>query len=116
MTATRFGLTSIQNVKILPADKIKLMNEVDRWSEAEMNGRKIRKVILTAENIAASDERHPQLMPHHIDDLLNLTIEFSDYNRGNASRTKKIQWIGPSYQAFAGGNVFYIGYKISIQE
>jgi hypothetical protein len=62
-----------------------------------MNGRQIRNVILMAENIAASDEKHPRLMPHHIDDLLNFTIEFSDYNRGNASRTKKIQLTGPSY-------------------
>jgi hypothetical protein len=84
-------------MKILPAHKTKLMNEVDRWSEAEMNGRQIRNVILMAENIAASDEKHPRLMPHHIDDPLNFTIEFSDYNRGNASRTKKIQLTGPSY-------------------
>jgi len=40
------------------------MNEVDRWSEAEINGRQIRNVILIAENIAASDEKHPRLTPH----------------------------------------------------
>jgi hypothetical protein len=87
----------IQNMKILPAHKTNLLNEVGRWSEAEINGRQIRNVILMAENIAASDEKHPRLMPHHIDDLLNVTIEFSDYNRGNMSRTKKIQLTGPSY-------------------
>ena len=74
-----------------------LLNEVDRWSEAEINGRQIRNVILMAENIAASGEKHPRLMPHHIDDLLNVTIEFCDYNQNNALRMKKIQLTGPSY-------------------
>jgi AAA+ superfamily predicted ATPase len=87
----------IENMKILPAHKTNLLNEADRWSEAEINGRQIRNVILMAENIAASDEKHPRLMPHHIDDLLNVTVEFSDYNRGSASRMKKIQLTGPSY-------------------
>jgi hypothetical protein len=32
------------------------MNKVDRWLEAEINGRQIRNVILMAENIAVSDE------------------------------------------------------------
>jgi len=84
-------------MKMLPAYKATLLNEVDRWSEAEINGRQIRNIILMGENIAASDEKHPRLMPRHIDDLLNVTIEFCDYNQNSSSRMKKIQLTGPSY-------------------
>ena len=87
----------INNLKILPAHRMNLLNEVDQWSEPEINGRQIRNVIFMAENVAASDEKHPRLMPHHIDQLLNITMEFSDYNRGNASWMNKIQLTGPSY-------------------
>jgi len=36
----------IKNMNTLPAHKMNLLNEVDRWSEAEINGRQIRNVIL----------------------------------------------------------------------
>jgi AAA+ superfamily predicted ATPase len=81
----------IKAMNMLPAYKAKLMSEVDRWSEAEINGRQIRNIILLAENLASSDEKHPRLMPHHVDELLNVTIEFCDYNQNNATRVKKIQ-------------------------
>lgn len=84
----------IKAMNMLPAYKAKLMSEVDRWSEAEINGRQIRNVILMAENLALSDEKHPRLMPQHIDELLNVTIEFCDYNQNNTSRRKKIQLTG----------------------
>ena len=84
-------------MKIFPAYKDTLLGEVDRWSEAEINGRQIRNIILMAENYAASDEEHPRLTPGHIDKFLNATLEFGDFNRGNVARTKKIQLTGPSY-------------------
>ncbi|KAH8593771.1 P-loop containing nucleoside triphosphate hydrolase protein [Bisporella sp. PMI_857] len=87
----------IRNMNILPAYKTTLINEVDRWSEAEINGRQIRNIVLMAENLAASDEKHPRLMPHHIDELLNVTLEFCDYNHSNPARMKKIQLTGLSY-------------------
>lgn len=87
----------IKDMKIFPAYKETLLSEVDRWSEAEINGRQIRNVILMAENLAASDEEHPRLTPSHVDKLLNATLEFCDYNRGNAARAGKIQLSGPSY-------------------
>lgn len=87
----------INNMKMMPAYKKNLLNEVDRWSHNEINGRQIRNVILMAENIAASDEDHPRLLPSHIDELLNVTLEFCDYNQHNTSRAKRIQLTGPSY-------------------
>jgi AAA+ superfamily predicted ATPase len=87
----------IKNMKIFPAYKDTLLDEVDRWSEAEINGRQIRNIILMAENLASSDEEHPRLTPSHIDKFLNVTLEFCDYNQANTARTKKIQLTGPSY-------------------
>lgn len=84
-------------MKMMPAYKRTLLDEVDRWSQNEINGRQIRNVILMAENIAASDEDHPRLLPNHIDGLLNVTLEFCDYNQHSSSRTKRIQLTGPSY-------------------
>lgn len=82
---------------MLPAYKKKLMAEVDRWSAAEINGRQIRNIILMAENLAASDEDHPRLLPKHIDEMLNVTLEFCDYNRESPARVKKLQLTGPTY-------------------
>lgn len=87
----------ITAMKMLPAYKTTLLNEVGRWSEAEINGRQIRNVVMMAENLAASDEEHPRLMPKHVDELLNVTLEFCDYNQNSATRLKKIQFSGPSY-------------------
>jgi len=87
----------IKDMKIFPAYKDTLLSEVDRWSEAEINGRQIRNIILMAENLAASDEEHPRLTPSHIDKLLNATLDFCNYNQRNASRSGKIQLSGPSY-------------------
>ena len=87
----------IEGMTMLPAHKKTLMDEVDRWSEAEINGRQIRNVILMAENLAVSDEKHPRLTPKHIDELLNVTIEFCEYNQNSLARAKKIQLGGPSY-------------------
>jgi hypothetical protein len=84
-------------MNMMPVYKATLLNEVDRWSEAEINGRQIRNVILMAENLAASDEKSSRLMPHHIEELLNVTLEFCDYNQNNSARMKKIQLSGPSY-------------------
>src|SRR6266487_1545652 len=61
----------IKTMKIFQAYKDTLLGEVDRWSEAEINGRQIRNIILMAENLAASDEEHPRLTPSHMDKLLN---------------------------------------------
>jgi AAA+ superfamily predicted ATPase len=87
----------IKEMTMLPAYKKTLINEVDRWSEAEINGRQIRNIILMAENMAASDENHPRLLPKHIDEMLNVTLEFCDYNRESPARVKKLQFTGPSY-------------------
>jgi len=87
----------IKEMSMLPAYKKTLMNEVDRWSEAEINGRQIRNIILMAENLAASDENHPRLLPKHIDEMLDVTLEFCDYNRESSARVKKFQLAGPSY-------------------
>lgn len=87
----------IKAMKMLPTYENTLLNEVDRWSEAEINGRQIRNVIMMAENLATSDEERPRLMPKHVDKLLNVTLEFCDYNRNSATRLKKIQFSGPSY-------------------
>lgn len=84
-------------MKMLPAYKHALRENLDRWSAAEINGRQIRNVILMAENLAASDEAHPRLTPQHIDDLLNVMLEFCLHNQVNAARLKKIQLSGPSY-------------------
>ncbi|KUJ16655.1 P-loop containing nucleoside triphosphate hydrolase protein [Mollisia scopiformis] len=85
----------VKDMKMLPAYKETLMKEVYRWSEAEINGRQIRNVVLMAEHLAASD--NTRLTPRHIDDLLNVILEFCDYNQGNSSRVKKIQSMGLSY-------------------
>ena len=73
------------------------MENLDKWSAAEINGRQIRNVLLMAENLAASDEEHPRLTPEHIDDLLNVTLEFCLDNKANMARTNRIQFTGPSY-------------------
>jgi hypothetical protein len=44
-----------------------------------------------------SDERHSRLMPSHINELLNVILEFCDYNQNSLARAKKIQLTGPSY-------------------
>ena len=87
----------IKYMKIFPAYKDTLLGEVDRWSEAEINGRQIRNIILMAENLAASDEEHPRVTSSHIDKFLNVTLKFCDYNQANTARAKKIQLTGPSY-------------------
>jgi len=99
-------------MKIAPAYKTTLMNEVDRWSEAEINGRQIRNVILMAENLANSEtpggegrgdwrgggrQEGKRLMPYHVDELLGVTLEFCEFNRGNARRLKRVNLTGPSY-------------------
>lgn len=84
-------------MNMLQVYKQALLKEVDRWSEAEINGRQIRNIILMAENLAASDVKHSRLMPHHVEELLDVTLEFVDYNQHNAARMKKIQLSGPSY-------------------
>jgi hypothetical protein len=68
-----------------------LRNKVDRYSEAEFNGSQIRNVILMIENLATSDIKHSRLMPHHIEELLNIPFEFVGYNRQNAPRIKKAE-------------------------
>ena len=87
----------IKEMTMLPAYKKTLMNEVDRWAEAETNGRKIRNIILMAENLAASDKIHPRLLPKYIDEILNVTLEFCDYNRESTAMAKTLQLTGPSY-------------------
>jgi SpoVK/Ycf46/Vps4 family AAA+-type ATPase len=80
----------IKDMNIFPPYKDALLAEVDRWSDAEINGRQIRNIVLMAENLAASDEDHPRLTPSHVDKVLNATLEFCDYNSGNAARAGKI--------------------------
>lgn len=82
---------------MLPAYRNVLLDHVPRWSEAEINGRQIRNVILTAQNIAMGDETRQRMTPDHIDNLLNVILEFCLYNQQNSSRGKKIQFTGPSY-------------------
>jgi hypothetical protein len=85
----------IKDMKILQPYKDTLLSEVDRWSEAKINGRQIRNIILMAENLAASDEENPRLTPSHVDKLLNATLEFCEFNKGNAAG--KVQLTGPFY-------------------
>lgn len=90
----------IKEMTMFSAYKTTLMHEVDRWSEAEINGRQIRNIILMAENLAASDEsdeNHPRLLPKHIDEMLDITLDFCEYNRTSPARIKKLRIIGPSY-------------------
>jgi AAA+ superfamily predicted ATPase len=87
----------IEEMTMLKAYKATLLKEVDRWSEAEINGRQIRNIVLMAENLAASNEAQPRLMPHHVDGMLNETLEFCEYNQNNPGRTKNMEWTGLRY-------------------
>ena len=85
---------------MLQAYKNDLLNNVHCWSKANINGRKVRNIILTAEDIAASDEKDPMLTPKHIDDQLNAIIEFQIFNGENSSRSKKIQFTESSRTSY----------------
>ena len=82
---------------MLPAYKAVLLDEVDGWSEAEINGRQIRNIILMAENLAAGNENSARLLPSHIDGMLDITLEFCQYNHGKSGKMKKIQSTGLTY-------------------
>jgi len=87
----------IKDMIMLPAYKAVLLDEVDRWSEAEINGRQIRNIVLMAENLAAGNENSARLLPSHIDEMLNITLEFCHYNHGKSANMKKIQSTGLTY-------------------
>ncbi|KAF8851784.1 hypothetical protein BDZ45DRAFT_600922, partial [Acephala macrosclerotiorum] len=79
----------IEKITMLSAYKKTLMNEVDRWSAEEINARQLWNIILMAGNLAASDEDHPRLLPKHIDEMLDVTLGFCEYNRPCLARAKK---------------------------
>ncbi|MCJ1389642.1 hypothetical protein MMC18_002499 [Xylographa bjoerkii] len=79
----------IENMNMLTAYKRSLLEWVDKWAAAEINGRQIRNIISMAEDLASSDEQHPRLKPEHVEEILNVTLEFSRYNKSNVARVKK---------------------------
>lgn len=76
-------------LNMLPTYKKSLMGNVDRWAEVEINGRQIRNIILMAENLASGDEQHPRMTANHIEQILENTLEFREYNQNSAARAKK---------------------------
>ncbi|MCJ1397826.1 hypothetical protein MMC11_001022 [Xylographa trunciseda] len=78
----------IEDINMLTAYKRSLLECVDQWAAAEINGRQIRNIISMAENLVISDEQHPRLTPEHVEKILNVTLEFSGYNKRNAARVK----------------------------
>ena len=79
----------IENLSGPDRHKQALLAEVDKWSEAEINGRQIRNIFTMAEKLAMSDGRSGQLTTDHIDQILDVTIEFTEYNKSKYSKKKK---------------------------
>lgn len=66
-----------------------LLAEVDRWSEAEINGRQIRNIFTMAERLALSDGPSGRLTPDHVDKIFDVTLEFTEFNKNKYSKKKK---------------------------
>ena len=79
----------IEHLKIPDRHKKELLTNVDKWSEAEINGRQIRNTFTMAENLAESDGRSNRLTADHIDQILEVIIEFTEYNKNKYSKKKK---------------------------
>jgi SpoVK/Ycf46/Vps4 family AAA+-type ATPase len=79
----------IEHLSTLDRYKKELLQEVDKWSEAEINGRQIRNIFTMAENLCSSDGKSGRLTAEHIDKILDVTLEFTEYNRNKYSKKKK---------------------------
>ena len=79
----------IKNLKMPPPTKRALLEHVDDWAAEQINGRQIRNIISMAENLALSDEHHPRITPDHVEKILNVVLEFSEFNRKSSLKKKK---------------------------
>lgn len=79
----------ITALDMLPAYKKGLLDNVNKWADAEINGRQIRNIILMAGNLASADARHPRMTSAHMDQILGNTIDFCEYNSNYVARAKK---------------------------
>lgn len=82
----------INDITMLSAYKRELLEAINTWAEAEVNGRQIRNVITMAQNLALSGGLDGRLTCAHIDDILNVTLEFSSHNRKSVAKKKKDQF------------------------
>jgi AAA+ superfamily predicted ATPase len=85
----RIWIDFITALDMLPTYKKGRLDNVDKWADAEINGRQIRNIIAMAGNLASADARHPRMTSAHIDQILSNTIDFCEYNNNYAARAKK---------------------------